>query len=84
MATRSPRTRRRATGSPLPRPVPSAEGALSVTRAPAAEAVAVGRPLRGREHHVSNDFSYVKRDLAAVAVIGAVSLAFIVAMSFVV
>lgn len=37
-----------------------------------------------RTHHVTNDYSYVHRDLITVAVVGALVIAFIVAMSFVV
>lgn len=84
MATRSPRTRRRATGTPLPRPTPSADGPLTASPAMASAPVvpAAGRPSRGREHHVTNDFSYVRGDLLSVGVIGVVVLGFIVALSF--
>jgi hypothetical protein len=37
---------------------------------------------RPREHHVTEDFSYVKRDLWLIAGVGTVCLAFIVALSF--
>ncbi len=80
-ATRSPRTRRRATGSPLPRPAHTEGPTEAIERAH----VAPPKPAaRVREHHVTNDFSYVHGDLAAVAAIGAVALAFIVGMSFIV
>jgi len=37
-----------------------------------------------REHHVTKDYSYVHKDLIAVAVVSTVALAFIVGMSFLV
>ncbi len=37
-----------------------------------------------REHHVTNDYRYVKRDLWTILAIGGGTIAFIVAMSFVV
>jgi hypothetical protein len=40
--------------------------------------------LHHREHHVTKDYSHVKRDLATVAGISVVVLGFIFAMSFVV
>ena len=42
------------------------------------------RSIGGRAHHVTTDYSYVHRDLLTVAAIGAVVVAFIVGMSFVV
>ncbi|MCE7927955.1 MAG: hypothetical protein DYG91_05565 [Chloroflexi bacterium CFX7] len=70
------RTRRRAAPGPsLPRP-----GAASPAEASAA------RQRRSishhREHHVTTDYGYVHRDLIAVAATGAVTLAFVVGMSF--
>lgn len=39
---------------------------------------------RTREHHVQEDFGYVRKDLALVAAVGAVSMGFVIVMSFVV
>lgn len=36
-----------------------------------------------REHHVTTDYSYVKKDLALVVVVTTIATAFIVGMSFV-
>ncbi|MBE7517951.1 MAG: hypothetical protein HS107_01750 [Thermoflexaceae bacterium] len=35
-----------------------------------------------REHHVTTDYSYVRRDLLAVTLTSVVALAFVVGMSF--
>ena len=40
--------------------------------------------LHHREHHVTRDYSHVKRDLVTVTVVGTAVLAFILSMSFVV
>jgi hypothetical protein len=40
-------------------------------------------PLR-REHHVTTDYSYVRRELALITGVGVLSLGFIFAMYFVV
>jgi hypothetical protein len=42
--------------------------------------VPTARPL----HHVNRDYSYVRRDLLGILVVGLISFGFIVAMSFVV
>jgi hypothetical protein len=62
--------------SSLPRPDASAATA-------AAPRLQRASGPRHREHHVTTDYSYVHRDLLAVAGIGTVVIAFIVAMSFV-
>lgn len=36
-----------------------------------------------REHHVTTDYTYVKKDLALVAVVTVITTAFIVGMSFI-
>ena len=56
---------------------------LSVST-PAPERAASRRTLGVRAHHVSNDYGYVRKDLMTVAAVGAVVVAFIVAMSFLV
>ncbi len=68
----------------LPRPTQAATGAV------AEEVAAVPsprRPLRvpqgPREHHITTDYSYVRKDLLAIAVVSAVTFGFVVAMSFV-
>jgi hypothetical protein len=40
--------------------------------------------LHHREHHVTKDYSHVKRDLATVVAVSAVVLGFIVGMTFVI
>ncbi len=80
MTARQPRrTRRRsAPAVALPRPVagPDSNGA-----APAASSTA-RRVVSHREHHVTQDYSYVHKDLITVAFVGVVVIAFIIAMSF--
>jgi hypothetical protein len=39
---------------------------------------------RPREHHVTNDYSYVHKDLLTIAVVGVIVVAFILGMSFLV
>lgn len=39
---------------------------------------------RPREHHVQQDFSYVPKELATVGVVSAITLGFIVVMSFII
>lgn len=77
MTARQPRrTRRRNVPSEsLPRLRPG-DGS-----GPASPAVSATRPQR--VHHVTEDYSYVRKDIALVAAFTAVTLAFIVAMSFV-
>jgi hypothetical protein len=52
------------------------ESATSTVRRPAV--------LHHRQHHVTKDYTYVRRDLLTILGVGAVVIAFIVAMSFVV
>ncbi len=79
MSTRRPRRQRRRPrerASTLPRPVADASA-----RSPSAPAVAAGPPrpaARERiEHHVAADYRYVRRDLAVVGVVSAITLAFV-------
>jgi hypothetical protein len=81
------RTRRRSTpAAALPRPAAGA----GITEEPAepeaihAETHRATRrtPPRAREHHVTNTYAYVKRDLLTVAGVGVVVIAFIVGMSY--
>ncbi len=70
------RTRRRAApAASLPRPSASQESLRATS-------TAARRTLGHREHHVTTDYRYVISDLATVAVVGAVAVAFIVGMSF--
>jgi hypothetical protein len=46
-------------------------------------AITARQANRPREHHVQADFSYVPRELAIVGAVSAITLAFIVVMSFV-
>jgi hypothetical protein len=41
-------------------------------------------PSAVREHHVTADYGYVRKDLVALSVVTALTLAFVVAMSFLV
>lgn len=89
MTARQPRRRRRVvTAAPLPRPnsVETLPGEAPEARAAAPTASVRRAPRRPqqREHHVTTDYGYVHRDLILVGVIGALTIAFIVAMSFVV
>ena len=79
MTARQPRrTRRRnVPGATLPRVNIADEAAAS---AETGTRVGQGR----REHHVMTDYGYVHRDLLTVAAVGAVVIAFIVAMSYVI
>ncbi len=90
MTARQPRRPRRrvtpAGGLPRPEaitPSPSTTvdaGAPVVHhRAPATRHVPVVR-----EHHVTGDYAHVRKDLYLVAAVGAITLGFIVAMSFVI
>jgi hypothetical protein len=78
MTARQPRRARRrsANVTTLPRPE-SSESESPGVRSPARRVTA-----RARQHHVTNDYSYVHRDLITVAGVGVVVVAFIVGMSF--
>lgn len=78
MTTRQPRRPRRRTAdtATLPRQADGTPAAARAARAPV--------PRHHREHHVTNDYSYVRKDLVLVGVVGVVVLAFIVAMSFII
>jgi type VI protein secretion system component VasF len=98
MTARQPRrARRNALPAPsLPRPsaIPEAERDEEQLEETGVESAAArlrrrrgNAPVAGthhREHHVNRDYSYVHRDLITVGVVGAIVVAFIVAMSFVV
>jgi len=90
MTARQPRrTRRRlAPANSLPRPAAAtgtSEGdeERATPRAVAEHPLVRRYEVHKREHHVTKDYSYVHRDLLTVVGIGAVVIAFIVAMSFV-
>ncbi|MGE5597524.1 MAG: hypothetical protein ACM3S1_15975 [Hyphomicrobiales bacterium] len=93
MTARQPRrTRRRPLpATNLPRPhQPPATGEDQADQGDTGEAVAETtargtrrrRTTAPRAHHVTTDFSYVHKDLATVAVVGTLILAFIIAISF--
>jgi hypothetical protein len=75
---RRPRRRLTAPAAALPRPVTGmdadqqAERSRELRRAPA----------RHREHHVTRDYSHVKKDLLTILVVGLGVVGFIVGMSF--
>lgn len=78
------RVRRRAVSpaASLPRPA-DASGEEGLAAAAARTAVR-RHTAPAREHHVTNDYSHVKRDLWTILALGGGTIAFIVAMSFVV
>jgi hypothetical protein len=51
---------------------------------PAASRTAPRRPAALQVHHVTEDYSHVRRDLLAIAAVGAITLGFIVALAFVI
>jgi hypothetical protein len=80
MATRQPRrTRRRsAPATSLPRPTATEDTA----QASGGSASRTRRlPGQHRAHHVTTDYRYVRKDLTAITVIGAIALAFIFGMA---
>lgn len=92
MTARQPRrTRRRlAPANSLPRPVATsgaataeADDEVSASRATAEHPLVRRYEVHHREHHVTKDYSYVHRDLLTVVGFGAIVIAFIVGMSFV-
>jgi len=86
MAARQPRRRRRSVpAAALPRPASAvAPGTDQAAPAPAPAAAPRRRGPVMREHHVTTDYSYVRKDLLLVTGVGIVTLGFVVAMSFVV
>lgn len=78
MTSRRPKRRRRERGSTLPRPTGGPAVAPSTS-----EAAATGG-ISKRERHTKTDYSYVRTDLMGVAAVAAVTLAFVIAMAFVV
>ena len=83
MTERQTRRRRRAVpAASLPRPVSgSAEGAQA-QRSSSATRGAV--PAHHREHHITKDYGYVKKDLLTIAVVGTVVMALMVSLAFIV
>ncbi|MGD9935035.1 MAG: hypothetical protein AB7T37_15170 [Dehalococcoidia bacterium] len=82
--TRRPR-RRTVPASSLPRP--DAEAGAPGASEEHIEAVSVVEPRARRRHagpthHVAQDYRYVRTDLIAVAIVGAISLAFVFGASF--
>lgn len=82
MTARPPRrTRRRAApGTSLPRPTGVETGVTADRLRERDTRAAPGS--RVQIHHVTTDYSYVRTDLITVAAVTAVTLAFIVGMSF--
>ncbi len=74
------RTRRRAVPGPtLPRP-----GSVAAV-AGAGQGRSAQRSISShRSHHVTTDYGYIRKDLLSAAAVGAVVIAFIVGMSFLV
>ncbi len=83
MTARQPRRSRRRVAAPaaaLPRPVVGGEAEGQGV----ARTARRGAPAHHREHHVTKDYSHVKKDLLTILVVGVGSIGFIVGMSFVV
>jgi hypothetical protein len=80
MTARQPRRTRRRTppAQSLPRPV----GGGDLNGASPDSARTARRATGHREHHVTQDYSYIHKDLITVAAVGAIVLAFVVALSF--
>jgi len=74
------RPRRRASGSAttLPRPTAGAAGPAQGARS----SVAGKAPAHHRAHHVTKDYSYVRKDLLSILAVGGITIGFIVAMAF--
>lgn len=86
-ARQARRPRRVVAPSSLPRPTANEDfdsGPVVHTPAAAAPAqrAAPRRQLGVRAHHVTEDYGYVRKDLLLVAAVSAVSLGFVVGMSF--
>jgi len=80
MTARQPRRTRRRNAPPAALPRPSAAPETGVDSQVASRTAR--RASGHREHHVTQDYSYVHKDLVTVAFVGAVVIAFIIAMSF--
>ncbi|GMV84950.1 MAG: hypothetical protein AMXMBFR80_08070 [Dehalococcoidia bacterium] len=83
MTARQPRRSRRRVAAPaatLPRPVAGSEAEGQGVARSARRAA----PAHHREHHVTRDYSHVKKDLLTILIVGVGSIGFIVGMSFVV
>lgn len=82
MTARQPRPRRRRATTPaasLPRPVAATgEEGQSANARPMNRAV--GALGHHREHHVTRDYGHIKRDLATIGVVAAITTGFILAM----
>lgn len=82
MTARQPRPRRRRVTTPaasLPRPV-AGTGEDGQSAARPLRRAAAAAPGHHREHHVTRDYSHVKRDLATIGVVATITTGFIVAM----
>ena len=81
MTARQPRPRRRRVNTPatsLPRPVAgTGEEGQSAARPMNRAAAVTGHH---REHHVTRDYGHVKKDLATIGVVAAITTGFIFAM----
>ncbi|HJP41221.1 MAG TPA: hypothetical protein QGF35_05895 [Dehalococcoidia bacterium] len=80
MSRRQPRrSRRRVAPAPsLPRPTGSETG---VSSAPERN-TETETEARGRAHHVTTDYRYVRTDLIGIVAVGAVAFGFVIAMAF--
>jgi hypothetical protein len=84
MTARQPRRARRraAPAASLPRPLAGDSIAAQADQHRGISSGSRRIAARAREHHVQEDYSHVKRDLVAVAVVSAATIGFVVVMSF--
>ena len=80
MSERRPRRRRAPRASTLPRPATLSGQASRPALSEQPRTVERSRP----EHHVVTDYRYVRRDLAAIGVVGALTLAFVIVAQFII
>jgi len=74
---RRPRRRASSSATTLPRPIAGAAGPAQGARSSVAGKV----PAHHRAHHVTKDYTYVKKDLLTILVVGSGVVGFIVAMA---
>lgn len=81
MTARQPRRPRRRVAAPaatLPRPVTGMDAAQQAERSRQLRKT----PAHHREHHVTRDYSHVKKDMVTILVVGTGVVGFIIGMSF--
>lgn len=84
MTNRQPRRARRPVAPARSLPRPATPESVEEADGPATRSASRRAPQVPRAHHVAESFDYVRGDLVTVAAVGAVVVAFIVGMSFLV